>query len=89
MSYKKNSSSFSNEVKKMKNQFKNLIDDMSDEDFIDFLDFVYSSTVDFDEDEDEDFDFDEDDFDEGWEDEAEEFYNDGHSIFIDDTDLPF
>lgn len=56
---------YSNEIKEMKDKLKMAIDDMSDEDFIDF----YSSLICF-------FSaLDDTDCDEGWEDEAEKFYN--------------
>lgn len=51
---------FANETKKLKNDFKKVIDEMDDEEFIDFMFFIMNSG--FDEDFDEDFDeeFDED-----------------------------
>lgn len=57
---------YSNEVKLMKNEFKNLIDRMSDEEF---LDLIFYLSLDLDEPEEAWAE------DEGWEDEAEKFYN--------------
>lgn len=59
---------YSNEVKLMKDEFKNLIDRMSDEEF---LDLIFYLSLDFDESEEAWAE------DEGWEDEAEKFYNKG------------
>lgn len=92
MSNKKNNKNskkqfpFANEIKIMKEAFKKSIDEMSDEDFIDFISFFMFSSEDF---EDEDWTFDEE-----WEDEAEKFYNQGNnkssnSNSINDDDLPF
>ena len=81
----KNNFPFSNEIKKIKEEFKQTIDKMSDEDFIEMLSFLafgYENV--------------EDDnccCDEGWEDKAEKFYNQGNIDsnnlnFIDDDNLP-
>ena len=51
---------FANEIKMMKADFKNKIDEMSDEEFIDFISFLMFSSETFDEE---------------WEDEAEKFYS--------------
>lgn len=88
MSNKKNNKNnlpFANEVKQMKDEFKKMIDTMSDDDFLDLVSFLMFSSEDF---EDEDWTFDEE-----WEDEAEKFYNQGNnesnnSNLNDDT-LPF
>lgn len=81
----KNNFPFSNEIKKMKNEFKKMIDEMSDDDFIDLISFLAYSSDDF---EDEDWTFDE-----GWEDEAEKFYNQGNNksnnLNLNDDNLPF
>lgn len=53
---------FANETKKLKNDFKKMIDDMPDEDFLDMIFFLMNSE--FDEDFDEEF---EDDFEEEFE----------------------
>ena len=45
---------FANETKKLKNDFKKVIDEMDDEEFIDFMFFILNSG--FDEDFDEEFD---------------------------------
>lgn len=63
----KNNLPFASEVKQMKDEFKKMIDTMSDDDFLDLVSFLMFSSEDF---EDEDWTFDEE-----WEDEAEEFYN--------------
>lgn len=51
----------------MKHDFKKMIDEMPDEEFLDLLYFLMETSADF---EDEDWLFDEE-----WEDEAEKFYN--------------
>ena len=66
----------------MKDEFKKMIDTMSDDDFLDLISFLMFSSEDF---EDEDWTFDEE-----WEDEAKEFYNQVknesiNSNFNDDT----
>lgn len=81
----KNNVPFANEIKKIKEEFKQMIDKMSDKDFMDMLSLLaYGSE-----------DFEDDDWccDEGWEDEAERFYNQGNIDsnnfnFIDDDNLP-
>lgn len=82
---KKNNLPFSNEVKMMKDEFKKMIDKMSDDDFIDLISFLTYSSEDF---EDEDWTFDEE-----WEDEAEKFYNQGknksNNFDLNDNNLPF
>lgn len=89
MSNKKNNNKknipFANEIKQMKNEFKNMIDSMPDEEFLDFVSFLMFSSKEF---EDEDWTFDEE-----WEDEAEKFYNQGDNKYnnfnLDDDNLPF
>ena len=80
----KNNLPFANEIKQMKDEFKKLIDSMSDEEFLDLISFLMFSSEDF---EDEDWTFDEE-----WEDEAEEFYNQRNNTSnndFHDEDLPF
>lgn len=74
---------FANEIIKMKSEFKNFIDCMSNEEFIDFISFLEFSFADF---ENEDWTFDED-----WEDEAEKFYCEGNnkSNYFNNDELPF
>lgn len=76
---------FSNGVKKLKDEFKKMVDEMSDDDFIDMVSFLMYSSEDF---EDEDWTFDEE-----WENEAEKFYNQGinksSNFNLDDDNLPF
>ena len=67
MSKKKNILPFSNVIDNMKHDFKKMIDEMPDEEFLDLLYFLMETSEDF---EDEDWLFDEE-----WEDEAEKFYN--------------
>lgn len=67
MSKKKNILPFSNVIDNMKHDFKKMIDEMPDEEFLDLLYFLMETSADF---EDEDWLFDEE-----WEDEAEKFYN--------------
>lgn len=80
----KNNLPFASEVKQMKDEFKKMIDTMSDDDFLDLVSFLMFSSEDF---EDEDWTFDEE-----WEDEAEEFYNQRNNKSnndFNDEDLPF
>ena len=75
---------FANEIKQLKENFKRSIDEMPDEDFIDMISYLMLSSEDF---EDEDWTFDE-----GWEDEAKKFYNQGNTTSnndFNDDDLPF
>ena len=87
MSNKKNNKNnlhFASEVKQMKDEFKKMIDTMSDDEFLDLMSFSMFSSEDF---EDEDWTFDEE-----WEDEAEEFYNQRNNKSnndFNDEDLPF
>ena len=78
---------FANEVKEMKDNFKRMIDSMSDADFLDFLDYINSMANSFDDDE----DYDEELWsgDEGWEDEAAKFYGYNPDEIQEDDSLPF
>jgi quinol monooxygenase YgiN len=88
MSNKKNNNNnfpFANGIKKLKDDFKKMVDEMPDEEFIDMVSFLMHSTDDFE---------DEWDMDEEWEDEAKKFYNQGNNKsnnfnLIDDDNLPF
>lgn len=81
----KNNFPFSNEVKQIKDEFKRMIDTMSDDDFMSMISFLMLDSYDF---EDEDWTFDEE-----WEDEAIKFYNEENSnnykSIDDDENLPF
>lgn len=80
---KKNNFPFTNGVKQMKEDFKHMIDEMSDEEFLGMACFLMASEDAFEEGWAED---------EGWEDEAEAFYNKGKNNIsnfpIDEDDLP-
>jgi hypothetical protein len=78
---------FANEVKEMKDNFKRMIDSMSDTDFLDFLDYINSMANSFDDEE----DYDEELWsgDEGWEDEAAKFYGYNPDDIQEDDSLPF
>lgn len=78
---------FANEVKEMKDNFKKMIDSMSDADFLDFLDYINSMANTFDDDE----DYNEELWsgDEGWEDEAAKFYGYNPDDIQEDDSLPF
>ena len=78
---------FANEVKEMKDNFKRMIDSMSDADFLDFLDCINFMANSFDDDE----DYDEELWsgDEGWEDEAAKFYGYNPDEIQEDDSLPF
>lgn len=76
---------FSNEIKKAKDEFKKMIDEMTDEEFLDFSFFMMQFTDDL---EDEFWDDDE-----GWEYEAEKFYHSNnedniYNLPFNDNDLP-
>ena len=81
----KNKYPFSNEIKEMKDNFKRMIDSMSDDEFLDFIEYINTCTEIFDEDYDEELWF----GDEGWEDEAAKFYGYNPDDFEDDDSLPF
>lgn len=85
MKNNKNKYPFANEVKEMKDNFKKMIDSMSDTDFLDFIEYINSCTEIFDEDYDEDLWS----GDEGWEDEAAKFYGYNPEDIKDDDTLPF
>lgn len=63
----KNNLPFKNEIKQLKAEFKNMIDTMSDDEFLSLISFLTITSEEF---EDEEWLFDEE-----WEDEAKEFYN--------------
>ena len=77
---------FANEVKEMKDNFKRMIDSMSDADFLNFLDYINSMANSFD---DEDYDEELWSGDEGWEDEAAKFYGYNPDEIQEDDSLPF
>ena len=76
---------FSNEVKKMKDNFKRMIDSMSDDEFLDFIEYINACTEIYDENYDEELWA----GDEGWEDEAVQFYGYNPDDIEDDDSLPF
>ena len=71
MKNNKNKYPFANQVKEMKDNFKKMIDSMSDADFLDFIEYINSCTEIFDEDYDEDLWS----GDEGWEDSDGGYYD--------------
>ena len=85
--HNKNNFPFANEIKKAKEEFKLMIDEMSDDEFMAFSLFITQFTEDFD---DEIWAHDE-----GWEDEAEKFYHNFENnisdfpAIEDDDSLPF
>lgn len=76
---------FANEVKEMKDNFKIMIDSMSDDEFINFIEYINYCT----EISDEDYDEELWSGDEGWEDEAAKFYGYDPNEITDDDSLPF
>ena len=82
---KNNKYPFANEVKEMKDNFKKMIDSMSDADFLDFVEYINSYADMFGEDFDEDYCV----GDEGWEDEAAKFYGYNPDDIEEDDSLPF
>lgn len=72
---------FANEVKEMKDNFKRMIDSMSDDEFLDFIEYINACTEISDE---ELWSGDE-----GWEDEAAKFYGYNPDDIEDDDSLPF
>lgn len=76
---------FANEVKEMKDNFKKMIDSMSDDEFLDFIEYLNACT----EISDEDYDEELWSSDEGWEDEAAKFYGYNPDDIEDDDNLPF
>lgn len=81
MNNKKNKYPFANEVKEMKDNFKKMIDSMSDDEFLDFIEYINACTNISDE---ELWNGDE-----GWEDEAAKFYGYNLDDIEDDDSLPF
>ena len=85
MKNNKNKYPFANEVKEIKDNFKKMIDSMSDADFLDFIEYLnYCSQL-----PDEDFDEELWSDDEGWEDEAAKFYGYNLDDIQEDDSLPF
>lgn len=85
MKNNKNKYPFANEVKEMKDNFKKMIDSMSDADFLDFIEYLnYCSQL-----PDEDFNEELWSGDEGWEDEAAKFYGYNLDDIQEDDSLPF
>ena len=85
MKNNKNKYPFANEVKEMKDNFKKMIDSMSDADFLDFIEYInYCSQL-----PDEDFNEELWSGDEGWEDEAAKFYGYNLDDIQEDDSLPF
>ena len=76
---------FANEVKRMKNNFKKMIDSMPDDDFLDFIEYINACVEMSDEDYDEELWSD----DEGWEDEVAKFYGYNLKDIEDNDSLPF
>lgn len=85
MKSNKNKYPFANEVKEMKDNFKKMIDSMSDDEFLDFIEYINACT----EISDEDYDKELWSSDEGWEDEAAEFYGYNPDDIENDDSLPF
>jgi len=85
MKNNKNKYPFANEVKEMKDNFKKMIDSMSDADFLDFIEYLnYCAQL-----PDEDYDEELWSGDEGWEDEAAKFYGYNLDEIEEDDSLPF
>lgn len=85
MKNNKNKYPFANEVKEMKDNFKKMIDSMSDADFLNFIEYINSCSEILDEDYDEELWY----GDEGWEDEVAKFYGYNPDDIKDDDSLPF
>lgn len=85
MKSNKNIYPFANEVKEMKDNFKRMIDSMSDDEFLNFIEYINACT----EISDEDYDEELWSGDEGWEDEAAKFYGYNPDDIEDDDSLPF
>lgn len=76
---------FSNEIKQLKEEYKQMIDAMPDDEFVEYMYFISSMEEISDDDYEEMWAEDE-----GWEDEAAKFYGyDGKDEQFDDEDLPF
>lgn len=84
MKNKKNKYPFANEVKEMKDNFKKMIDSMSDDEFLNFIEYINACTDTSYEDYDEELWTD----DEGWEDEAAKFYGYNLDDIEEDDSLP-
>ncbi len=76
---------FANKVKEMKDNFKRMIDSMSDDEFLNFIEYINACSDISDENYDEELWT----GDEGWEDEAEKFYGYNPDDIKDDDSLPF
>ena len=85
---KNNKYPFANEVKEMKDNFKRMIDSMSDDEFLNFIEYINACTKISDEEDDEDYDEELWSGDEGWEDEAAKFYGYNLEDIEDDDSLP-
>lgn len=85
MKNNKNKYPFANEIKEMKDNFKRMIDSMSDDDFLNFIEYINACAEMSDEDYDEELWSD----DEGWEDEAAKFYGYNLKDIEDDESTPF
>lgn len=85
MKNNKNKYPFANEVKEMKDNFKRMIDSMSDDEFLDFIEFINACSDLSQEVFDEELWVD----DEGWEDEAAKFYGYNPDDIKEDDSLPF
>ena len=75
---------FANEVKEMKDNFKRMIDSMSDDEFLDFIEYINAcANMPYE-------DYDEELWcgDEGWEDDAAKFYGYDPNNIKDDDTLP-
>ena len=75
---------FANKVKEMKDNFKRMIDSMSDDDFLDFIEYINACLEISNEDYDEELWAD----DEGWEDEAAKFYGYNTKDIEENDNLP-
>ena len=76
---------FANKVKEMKDNFKRMIDSMSDDEFLNFIEYINACSDISDEDYDEELWT----GDEGLEDEAAKFYGYNPDDIKDDDSLPF
>lgn len=84
MKNKKNKYPFANEVKEMKDNLKKMIDSMSDDEFLNFIEYINACTDTSYEDYDEELWT----GDEGWEDEAAKFYGYNLDDIEEDDSLP-
>lgn len=85
MKNNKNKYPFANEVMEMKNNFKRMVDFISDDEFLNFIEYINAC----DEISSEDYDKELWPFDEGWEDEAAKFYGYNPDDIEDNDSLPF